>query len=137
MHGPHRGRQQRPLQRRPILRRGHSLAHLSIRSSQPPTLLTQVLRALIERAGCAPERPFELELITLTHSIPEPNAVVIRTPLGAVLHTGDWKLDPDPVVGPTTDEEALRRLGDEGVLAMVCDSTNALRPGESGSVTST
>ena len=78
-------------------------------------------------------RPFELELITLTHSIPEPNAVVIRTPLGAVLHTGDWKLDPDPVVGPTTDEEALRRLGDEGVLAMVCDSTNALRPGESGS----
>jgi ribonuclease J len=77
--------------------------------------------------------PFELELITLTHSIPEPNAVVIRTPLGTVLHTGDWKLDPDPVVGPTTDEEALRRLGDEGVLAMVCDSTNALRPGESGS----
>jgi ribonuclease J len=77
--------------------------------------------------------PFELELITLTHSIPEPNAVVIRTPLGAVLHTGDWKLDPGPVVGPTTDEEALRRLGDEGVLAMVCDSTNALRPGESGS----
>jgi ribonuclease J len=77
--------------------------------------------------------PFELELITLTHSIPEPNAVVLRTPVGTVLHTGDWKLDPDPVVGPTTDEAALRRLGDEGVLAMVCDSTNALRPGESGS----
>jgi ribonuclease J len=77
--------------------------------------------------------PFELELITLTHSIPEPNAVVLRTPVGTVLHTGDWKLDPDPVVGPTTDEAALRRLGDEGVLALVCDSTNALRPGESGS----
>ena len=77
--------------------------------------------------------PFELELITLTHSIPEPNAVVLRTPVGTVLHTGDWKLDPDPVVGPTADEAALRRLGDEGVLAMVCDSTNALRPGEAGS----
>jgi len=77
--------------------------------------------------------PFELELITLTHSIPEPNAVVVRTPLGTVLHTGDWKLDPDPLVGPLADEAALRRLGDEGVLAMVCDSTNAMVPGESGS----
>ncbi|HTS91398.1 MAG TPA: ribonuclease J [Stellaceae bacterium] len=77
--------------------------------------------------------PFELELITLTHSIPEPNAVVVRTPLGVVLHTGDWKLDPDPLVGPTADEAALRSLGDGGVLAMICDSTNALRPGESGS----
>jgi len=77
--------------------------------------------------------PFDIELVTLTHSIPEPNAVVIRTPLGVVLHTGDWKLDPDPVIGPTTDEAALRRLGDDGVLAMVCDSTNALVPGESGS----
>ena len=77
--------------------------------------------------------PFDLELITLTHSIPEPNAVVLRTAAGTVLHTGDWKLDPDPLVGPTTDEAALQRLGDEGVLAMVCDSTNALRPGTSGS----
>jgi ribonuclease J len=77
--------------------------------------------------------PFEIELITLTHSIPEPNAVVIRTPLGAVLHTGDWKLDPAPLVGDISDEAALRRLGEEGVLAMICDSTNALRPGHSGS----
>ncbi len=77
--------------------------------------------------------PFEIELITLTHSIPEPNAVVLRTPLGVVLHTGDWKLDPEPLVGPTADAAALRRLGGEGVLAMVCDSTNALRPGRSGS----
>src|SRR5258708_6952650 len=76
---------------------------------------------------------FEIELITLTHSIPEPNAVVIRTPLGNILHTGDWKLDPDPLVGATSDEAALRRLGEEGVLAMVCDSTNALRAGHSGS----
>jgi ribonuclease J len=77
--------------------------------------------------------PFDLELITLTHSIPEPNAVVLRTPLGVVLHTGDWKFDPDPLIGEVSDMTALRRLGDDGVLAMICDSTNALRPGESGS----
>ncbi len=77
--------------------------------------------------------PFELELITLTHSIPEPNAVVVRTPLGTVLHTGDWKFDPDPLIGPGADMAALERLGDAGVLAMICDSTNALRPGEAGS----
>jgi ribonuclease J len=77
--------------------------------------------------------PFDLELITLTHSIPEPNAVVIRTPVGTVLHTGDWKLDPDPLIGSPTDEARLRAVGDEGVLAIVCDSTNALRDGTSGS----
>jgi ribonuclease J len=77
--------------------------------------------------------PFDLELITLTHSIPEPNAVALHTPVGTVLHTGDWKFDPDPLIGSTADEAALRRLGDEGVLALVGDSTNALRPGTSGS----
>jgi ribonuclease J len=77
--------------------------------------------------------PFDLELITLTHSIPEPNAVALRTPVGTVLHTGDWKFDPDPLIGSAADEAALRRLGDEGVLALVGDSTNALRPGTSGS----
>jgi ribonuclease J len=77
--------------------------------------------------------PFELELITLTHSIPEPNAVVIRTMAGTVLHTGDWKLDPEPLIGSVTDEARLRAVGDEGVLAIVCDSTNALKPGSSGS----
>jgi len=77
--------------------------------------------------------PFDLELITLTHSIPEPNAVALRTPVGTVLHTGDWKFDPDPLIGPTADEAALTRLGDEGVLALIGDSTNALRPGTSGS----
>jgi len=77
--------------------------------------------------------PFELTLLTLTHSIPEPNGVAIRTPLGTVLHTGDWKIDPDPLTGPATDEAAIRRLGDEGVLAMVCDSTNVFIDGEAGS----
>jgi ribonuclease J len=76
---------------------------------------------------------FDLELITLTHSIPEANAVALRTPVGTVLHTGDWKFDPDPLIGPIADEAALRELGDEGVLALIGDSTNALRPGTSGS----
>ncbi|HEX6441078.1 MAG TPA: ribonuclease J [Stellaceae bacterium] len=77
--------------------------------------------------------PFDLELITLTHSIPEPNAVVVRTRVGTVLHTGDWKLDPEPLIGSPTDEDRLREVGEEGVLAIVCDSTNALRPGSSRS----
>jgi ribonuclease J len=59
--------------------------------------------------------PFTLDLITLTHSIPEPNGLAIRTPLGVILHTGDWKIDPAPVLGQTTDVDALRKLGDEGV----------------------
>ncbi|MBX3447025.1 MAG: ribonuclease J [Parvibaculaceae bacterium] len=77
--------------------------------------------------------PFDIELVTLTHSILEPNALAIRTPLGTVLHTGDWKIDPDPVIGDTTDIERLRAIGDEGVRAMVCDSTNVFTPGTSGS----
>jgi len=77
--------------------------------------------------------PFEIDLITLTHSIPEPNGMAIRTPLGTVLHTGDWKLDPDPVIGEPYDMPTLRRLGDDGVLAIVCDSTNVFTPGTSGS----
>jgi ribonuclease J len=77
--------------------------------------------------------PFDLELVTLTHSIPEPNAVAVRTPVGTVLHTGDWKFDPDPLIGQTADFAALRKLGDEGVLALIGDSTNALRNGSSGS----
>ena len=77
--------------------------------------------------------PFEVELISLTHSIPEPNAVALHTPVGTVLHTGDWKLDPDPLVGEDYDDQRLRELATEGVLAMVCDSTNALNEGHSGS----
>ena len=77
--------------------------------------------------------PFDMELISLTHSIPEPNAIAIRTELGTILHTGDWKFDPSPVIGDTADEEALQKLGEEGVLAIVCDSTNVFTPGDSGS----
>lgn len=77
--------------------------------------------------------PFDIEYITFTHSILEPNALAIRTPVGTVVHTGDWKLDPGPVLGETTDTDALNRLGKEGVLAMVCDSTNVFSKGTTGS----
>lgn len=77
--------------------------------------------------------PFRLTPIGLTHSIPEMQALAIETRHGRVLHTGDWKLDPDPLVGPASDLAALEALGDRQVLAMVCDSTNALSPGTSGS----
>lgn len=77
--------------------------------------------------------PFSLELITLTHSIPEPNGLAIKTPLGVVLHTGDWKIDPDPLLGGPTDVDRIRELGDQGVLAMVCDSTNVFQDGHAGS----
>ncbi len=77
--------------------------------------------------------PFRVTYVTLTHSIPEPNALAIMTPIGRVLHTGDWKIDPDPLIGATTDIASLSAFGDEGVLAMVCDSTNVFEEGESGS----
>ncbi len=76
---------------------------------------------------------FGVEFITLTHSIPEPNALAITTPLGRIVHTGDWKIDPMPLIGNTTNESRLSELGQEGVLAMLCDSTNVFSEGESGS----
>ncbi|MGO3933551.1 ribonuclease J [Rhodopseudomonas pseudopalustris] len=79
--------------------------------------------------------PFNIEFIPVAHSIPESHALAIRTSAGLVLHTGDWKIDPTPVVGPPTDEKRLRELGDEGVLALIGDSTNAVRDGRSPSET--
>jgi ribonuclease J len=79
--------------------------------------------------------PFDVELVSMAHSIPESNGLIIRTPLGTVLHTGDWKIDPTPVIGPPTDEAKLRALGDEGCLALIGDSTNAYREGRSPSET--
>ena len=77
--------------------------------------------------------PFDIELVSMAHSIPESNALIIRTPCGTVLHTGDWKIDPTPILGDVTDEKKLRALGDEGCLAIVGDSTNAVRDGRSPS----
>jgi ribonuclease J len=79
--------------------------------------------------------PFDIELVSVAHSIPESNALILRTPFGNVLHTGDWKLDPTPVLGPPTDEKKLRALGDEGCLVLIGDSTNAVRGGRSPSET--
>lgn len=77
--------------------------------------------------------PFSIQYVTLTHSIPEPNGLAITTPAGTILHTGDWKIDPDPVIGKPFDSTRLEQLGDDGVLAMVCDSTNVFEEGEAGS----
>lgn len=78
--------------------------------------------------------PFQLQFIRMAHSIPEAKSIAISVKgIGTVLHTGDWKIDPDPVLGDLTDAEALKKLGNEGVLAVVGDSTNAMVPGHSGS----
>src|SRR5262245_7512391 len=77
--------------------------------------------------------PFDIEYVSMAHSLPEPTGLIIRAPLGTVLHTGDWKIDPTPVIGPPTDEAKLRALGDAGCLALLGDSTNATREGRSPS----
>jgi Predicted hydrolase of the metallo-beta-lactamase superfamily len=70
--------------------------------------------------------PFKIEFVTLTHSILEPNGLRIQTPVGNILHTGDWKCDPDPLIGGNINSERLKEKGNEGVLAMICDSTNGI-----------
>ncbi len=77
--------------------------------------------------------PFEIEAVHVTHSLPEPVSLMLRTPSGNIIHTGDWKLDHEPTLGKPTDEAHFRKLGDEGVLALICDSTNAIREGVSPS----
>ncbi len=77
--------------------------------------------------------PFHIDFVTLTHSILEPNGLSITTPSGTILHTGDWKIDPDPLIGKNIDKEKLEEIGRKGVLAMICDSTNVFNPGRAGS----
>ena len=77
--------------------------------------------------------PFDIEFVPVTHSVPEAQSMVLRTPAGVVVHTGDWKFDPEPLVGPATDLNRLAEIGQEGVLALVCDSTNVMKPGPSRS----
>ncbi len=76
---------------------------------------------------------FEIDFVTLTHSILEPNGLSIKTPIGTVLHTGDWKIDPNPLIGSQIDEQKLKSIGKSGVSAMICDSTNIFSPGRAGS----
>ena len=77
--------------------------------------------------------PFKIDFVTLTHSILEPNGLSIQTPIGTILHTGDWKIDPNPLIGGNIDKEKLKAIGQKGVIAMICDSTNVLNPGRAGS----
>jgi ribonuclease J len=88
---------------------------------------------VVQSGGRVQIGPFDVEFIPVAHSIPESHALAIRTKLGLVVHTGDWKLDPAPVIGKVTDEQKFRALGAEGVRAVICDSTNAVRDGESPS----
>ncbi len=96
-------------------------------------LVNQVKVHVIAPGGSIDLAPFRLRFIRMSHSIPEAQSLAIETPYGLLLHTGDWKMDPQPLVGPTTDEAALAELGERGVLAMICDSTNAMVEGHSGS----
>lgn len=95
-------------------------------------LIKQVPLHVVPLEGTLELGPFRLELLSITHSIPEPNMVMIRTDVGTLLHTGDWKFDRDPVLGPNYDIKCLKDLGDEGVMALLCDSTNAFEKGTSG-----
>lgn len=96
-------------------------------------LLDRVPLHEIEVGGSVDIDEFGVNYIQVTHSIPEAHSLAIETPHGTVVHSGDWKLDPNPLVGPTTDTAKLKAWGDKGVRALICDSTNALSPGRSQS----
>ena len=88
---------------------------------------------IVELNGKIQLGPFNIEYVTLTHSILEPNGLNITTPSGSVLHTGDWKIDPNPLIGEKINENKLKKIGSDGILAMICDSTNVFSPGRAGS----
>ncbi len=88
---------------------------------------------IVELGGKINLSPFKIEFVTLTHSIAEPNGLKIDTPSGTIFHTGDWKYDPDPLVGDIINSSRLKEIGEEGVMAMICDSTNVFSIGRSGS----
>ena len=88
---------------------------------------------VVKQGGRFTAGPFEVEYVPVSHSIPESNSLAIRTPAGLVVHTADWKLDPTPLLGKPTDEARFKALGEEGVHALICDSTNAIRDGVSPS----
>ncbi len=88
---------------------------------------------IVDLNGTVDLKPFKIEFITLTHSILEPNGLRIETPAGNILHTGDWKCDPNPLIGDKIDSKRLKAIGEKGVLAMICDSTNVFSIGRAGS----
>ena len=121
-----------PRLRRPVYATPFAAALLRAKLDEAK-LLGEVDLREVPQGGRISLGPFTVDLVTVTHSLPEPNALAIRTPAGTVLHTADWKLDPDPLLGPRADLDTMRRLGDEGVLAVVGDSTNVFVPGSAGS----
>ena len=88
---------------------------------------------IVELNGSIKLGSFNIEFVTLTHSILEPNGLSIKTPVGTILHTGDWKVDPNPLIGERVNEKKLKEIGNEKVLAMICDSTNVFNLGRAGS----
>ena len=84
---------------------------------------------IVDLNGTVNLNPFKIEFITLTHSILEPNGLKIQTPAGNIFHTGDWKCDPDPLIGEKVNSKRLKEIGGSGVLAMICDSTNVFSIG--------
>ena len=88
---------------------------------------------IVDLNGTVDLKPFKIEFITLTHSILEPNGLRIETPAGNILHTGDWKCDPNPLIGEKINSKRLKEIGEKGVLAMICDSTNVFSIGRAGS----
>ena len=96
-------------------------------------LTGQVKLNVVERGGSIELGPFRVSFVALSHSIPEGNGVLIETPFGSVFHTGDWKIDETPVIGEAPSPDTLRAIGDRGVLALVCDSTNVFQENPSGS----
>jgi len=109
-------------------------ADLVARKLEEAGLLDEVeLNVVLEDHGPIPLGPFAITYVPLAHSIAEGNALLIDTPHGRIFHTGDWKLDEEPIIGEPTTEEELRAIGDQGVLALVCDSTNVFNPKASGS----
>ena len=96
-------------------------------------LTGQVSLRIVERGGSVDVAPFKVTYVPLAHSIPEGNGLLIETPFGKVFHTGDWKIDETPVLGHPSSAETLTEIGDSGVLALVCDSTNTFQEQPSGS----
>jgi ribonuclease J len=96
-------------------------------------LTGQVKLNVVERGGSIELGPFKVSFVALSHSIPEGNGLLIETPFGNIFHTGDWKIDETPVIGEAPSTEVLTRIGDDGVLALVCDSTNVFQDKPSGS----
>ena len=88
---------------------------------------------IVQLNGSIKLENFNVEFVTLTHSILEPNGLIIKTPMGTILHTGDWKCDPNPLIGDSINEKRLKEIGNEGVVVMICDSTNVFNPGRAGS----